>query len=198
MSDQGNQNPRQERTDFYNALFCGFFALLLFLLPWYFSFDRLPYPLLGSIFSIVFYLAGLFFLIFAFTFANSGIKKNPELRALLPSFMGSEDGWQGLFGAATFLAIAAVTHWVAIIVFEAVGVAAVFVKFFVYFVLLLAFSQVAQAFDGFVVRPLIHSASRGDAEREAFAKRVRQVGIILGATLGILASIATVYDVTLR
>ncbi len=189
MSDQGDQNPRQERTDFYTALFCGFFALLLFLFPWYFSFDMLPYPPLGSALSVVFYLAGLFFLIFVFIFANSGIKKNPELRALLPSFMGSEDGWQGLFGAATFLAIAAVAHWVALIVFEAVGVAAVLVKFFVYFFLLLAFSQVAQAFDGFVVRPLIRSASRGDAEREAYAKRVRQVGVILGATLGILASI---------
>lgn len=179
-------------------MFCGLFSLLLFLLPWYFSFGKLPYPPLGSVLSVIFYLAGLFFLIFVFTFASSGVKKNPELRALLPSFMGSDDGWQGLFGAATFLAIAAVTHWIAIIVLGAVGIAAVLVKLLVYFFLLLAFSQVAQAFDGFVVRPFIDSASRGDAEREAFAKRVRQIGIMVGATLGILASIATVYDVTLK
>lgn len=128
MSDQGDQNTRPERTDFYNALFCGFFGLLLFLFPWYFSFDRIPYPLLGSVLSIVFYLTGLFFLVFVFTFANSGIKKNPELWALLPSFMGSEDGWQGLFGAATFFAIAAVVYWIAVIVFQAVGITAVLVK----------------------------------------------------------------------
>jgi hypothetical protein len=129
---------------------------------------------------------------------ENGLKKHPELRDLLPRFMSSEDGRQGLFGAATFAAIAAVAHWAGITVFGAAGIAAILVKLFVYFVLLLGLTQGAQAFDGFVIRPLISSASQGDDEREALAKRVRQVGAIIASVLAALAAIATVDDVTLR
>jgi hypothetical protein len=158
----------------------------------------LPWPPSGFILSGVGYFAGLVFAIYVFVFASNGLKKHPELRDLLPRFMSSEDGWQGLFGAATFAAIAAVAHWAGITVFGAAGIAAILVKLFVYFVLLLGLTQVAQAFDGFVIRPLISSASQGDDEREALAKRVRQVGAIIASVLAALAAIATVYDVTLR
>lgn len=198
MPAQHNENPRQEHTDFYYSFTCGLFAFLLFLAPWYFSLRDLPWPYSGFILSGICYFAGLVFGIYLFVFADSGLKKHPELRTLLPSFMASEGGWQGLFGAATFLAIGAVAHWATITAFGATGIAAVLVKLFVYFVLFLALTQIAQVLDGFVVRPLIDSASRGEGEREAFAKRVRQIGALLASILGILAALATVYDVTLR
>jgi hypothetical protein len=78
-----------------------------------------------------------------------------------------------LFGAATFFFIGAGVYWVAFSVAEATGFIAVLVKLFVYLILLFTPVQFAQAIDGLVVRPLIASASQGEGEREALAKRVR-------------------------
>ncbi|MDP8940054.1 MAG: hypothetical protein M3N10_07160 [Actinomycetota bacterium] len=61
----------------------------------------------GLILSLVCYFAAMVFAIFVFSFASTGFEKHPELKVLLPSFMGREDAWQGMFGAATFFAIAA-------------------------------------------------------------------------------------------
>lgn len=72
------------------------------------------------------------------------------------------------------------------------------VKLFVYLMLLFTPVQFAQAIDGFVVRPLIDSASQGEGEREALAKRVRQVGTLVATVLGAVAALATVYNVTLK
>ena len=63
------------------------------------------------------------------------------------------------------------------------------------FVAVLGITQLAQAIDGFVIRPLIATAARGLQEFEPFIRRVRQVGVLIGSIVALIAGIATIIDV---
>lgn len=109
MAEPDERDEQRKNTDFYYAFCCAFAALLLFATPWFFSFGDFPWqPLgvpIGRILSVLCYVAGVFIAIFVLTFARAGFQKHPELRSLLPTPLRSENAWQGLFGAATFLFI---------------------------------------------------------------------------------------------
>ncbi len=90
------------------------------------------------------------------------------------------------------------THWAAITALGAMGIIAFTAKIVVYLFLLFGVTQLAQALDGFVVRPLLSNASRGQADWELLVKRVRKAGVIAGSIVAALASLLTILDITLR
>jgi len=79
--------------------------------------------------------------------------------------------------------------------FDIAGIGAVAAKRLICVMAVLGITQVAQAIDGFVIRPLIAAAGRGPQEFEPLIKRVRQVGIAIGFVVTLIAGIATIIDV---
>jgi hypothetical protein len=181
-------------TDFGYGFACVLAALLLLFAPWYFFGDPFPGNAVVLVFSLILYVAGLIVLLFGIGFFSTGMQKTPELRQLFPTLSAGEDAWQGTFGAIVFLMIIAIIQLL-IYGFEMAGIVAVAAKLLIYFMAVLAITQVAQAIDGFVIRPLIAAAGRGPQEFEPLIKRVRQVGIAIGFIVAFVAGIATIIDV---
>lgn len=169
-------------------------AILLFTAPWYFAPRELVGNIAGPILSTTSYIAGTIFLIFVISFASAAFKKHPELKSILPGAGASEDAWQGVFGAATFIAIASSIHFVFITTLGAQGLISVVPKIAVIFFLLMAIVMAANAIDGFVVRPLIASLSEGGSNPDPLAKRVRKIGTVIAVTITFLAAVAQIFD----
>jgi hypothetical protein len=67
-------------------------------------------------------------------------------------------------------------------------------KILVYFFAVLRITQVAAAIDGFVIRPLIATASRGPYEFKPLIKRIRQVAVLIEFAVALIAGIATIIE----
>ena len=122
------------------------------------------------------------------------LQKHPELRRLLPGFLGSEDAWQSAFGSATLCAIAACIHLIAVTAFDAEGAIALMAKLATYFFLVMGVTLLAQSLDGFV-RLLLSRLSEGEANWDSVVGRVRRIGTVIVATIAFVAALATIVDV---
>jgi hypothetical protein len=169
-------------------------ALLLLFAPWYFLGAPFPRDTVALVFSIISYAAGLEIILFGIGFFSTGIRKTPELRQLFPRFSAGEDAWQSAFGAITFLMIIALIQLL-IYGFNLSGIGAAAAKLLIYFMAVLAITQVAQVLDGFVIRLLIAAAGRGPQEFEPLLKSVRQIGVVIGFVVALIAGITTIIDV---
>ncbi|MDQ3923853.1 MAG: hypothetical protein M3309_08000 [Actinomycetota bacterium] len=185
---------KQRWTDFGYSSACLFLAFLLVAAPWYFEVGAVLGSLVGFIFSLLCYVGGTVFGLYALVFVNAGFQKHPELRRLLPGFLGSEDAWQSAFGSATLCAIAACIHLIAVTAFDAEGAIALMAKLVTYFFLVMGVTLLAQSLDGFV-RLLLSSLSEGEANWDSVVGRVRRIGTVIVATIAFVAALATIVDV---
>ncbi len=203
-SHQGNNQSQDEgrkknsNTDLGYAFVCLCMAILLFTAPWYFAPRELVGHIAGPILSTVSYVAATVFLIFVMSFAAATFKKHPELRSLLPGARASGDAWQGVFGTATFVAIATSIHFVFIRALGVEGVISAVPKIAVFLFLLMASVMAANAIDGFVIKPLLASLSSGRSVSDPLAKRVRKVGTVIALSITLLAGLATIFDVLFK
>ncbi len=190
--DEGKK--KNSNTDLGYAFVCLCLAILLFTAPWYLAPRELVGHIAGPVLSTVSYIAATVFLVFVMSFTAAAFKKHPELKSLLPGAGASEDAWQGVFGAATFIAIAASIHFVFIRALGAEGLISAVPRVAVFFFLLMAVVMAANAIDGFVVRPLLTNLSSGRSVSDPFAKRVRKIGTAIALAITLLAGLATIFD----
>lgn len=193
VADESEDRER-EWTDFGYGFATLFAGLLLFFAPWYFFGAPFPNHAATLALSIVLYAAGLVILLFGMGFFSTGLKKTPELRHLFPSLSSGEDAWEGAYGTVLALVVILVIQWI-MRGLDLTGIAAVVAKLLTYFMAVLGITQVAQALDGFVIRPLIAKAAEGPQAFELWIRRVRKVAVIIGSAVAFLAAIATIFDV---
>jgi hypothetical protein len=196
--DNNSKDEKEKKnrfTELGTAFLCLGMAILLFTAPWYFAPRELVGDFAGPILSTLSYIAAAVFLVFVMSFAAAAFKNHPELRQILPGAGESEDGWQGVFGAATFAAIASSIHFIFITTLGAEGLISVPPRIAVYFFFLMALVMAGQALDGFVVRPLMARLSNGGTAPDPLARRVRKIGTAIAVAITLLAAAAQIFDV---
>lgn len=189
--ERAPQDRKTNWTDFGTGFATFFTAVLLFSAPWYFLGSPFPDSLVPLLVAMLMYLAGLALALFALGFFKAGTEKTPELRQLFPGLSVSEDAWGGAYGTAFFLVIVIVIQaitWG----FDLIGIGAVIAKLATYAMLVLGITQLAQAIDGFVIRPLIAAAAKGPQEFDPLINRVRRIGVFVITLIGLVAGVITI------